>query len=97
MVTQSYELPRHKHALEVERILMVDLVTTRAQAKGVTPAISHDGGQHLTFARASQNVVMAATLLDTLPPPSTDGMDRLYHQLGEILAIIMALQAECTL
>jgi hypothetical protein len=42
-------------------------------------------------------MVAAATLLDTLPAPSTDGVDRLYHQLGEILTIATASQAECSL
>jgi hypothetical protein len=65
--------------LEVERVLMVDLTATRAQAKGVTPAISPEGGHHPTFARDSQNVVIADALLDMLPPPSIDGVDRLYH------------------
>ena len=31
-----------------------------------------------TFARASQNMATAATLLDTLPAPSTDWVDRVY-------------------
>jgi DNA-directed RNA polymerase subunit RPC12/RpoP len=30
-----------------------------------------------------------STLLDTLPPPSTDGVDKLYHHMGEILAIAL--------
>jgi hypothetical protein len=34
----------HKPVLEEERILMVYLVTSRAQAKGGSPAISHKGG-----------------------------------------------------
>jgi hypothetical protein len=29
----------------------------------------------------------AAALLDTLPMPSTDGVDRVYHQLRDILDI----------
>jgi hypothetical protein len=99
MVSQPYEPPRHKPALEAERILMMDLTITRAQSKGVTPAISHEGGggQHPTFARASQNVAIVATLLDMLPPPSIDGVDWLYHQLGEILTIATTPQAECSL
>jgi hypothetical protein len=72
---------------EAERILTVDLTTTRSQPKGVTPTISHEGGKRPTFVRASQKVVTAAMLLDTLPPPSIDRVDRLYHRLGEILAI----------
>jgi hypothetical protein len=68
----------------------VDLTATRAQAKGVAPAISCEGGQHPAFARASQNMAIALALLDMLPPPSTDGVEWLYHELGEILIIIAA-------
>jgi hypothetical protein len=73
----------------------VDLATTRAQAKGVAPAICHEESYCLTFARAGQNVAATAMLLDMLPPASTDEVDRLYHQLGEILAIATMQQAEC--
>jgi hypothetical protein len=63
---------------EVERILTVDLATARSQAKEAAPATSHErGGQHPAFARASQNVAVAAMLLDTLPTPSIDAVDRL--------------------
>jgi hypothetical protein len=79
MAAQPYELPRHKPTLEAERILTVDLAITQAQAKGVTPTISREGGQHPAFTKASRNMVTMATLLDTLPPPSTDWVDRLYR------------------
>jgi hypothetical protein len=51
-VAQPHELPPDKPALNAERILMVDLAATRAQAKGVTPHISREGGKRLTFTRA---------------------------------------------
>jgi hypothetical protein len=35
--------PRHKPMLKVERILMVDLTTTRVHANGVGPVIGHEG------------------------------------------------------
>jgi hypothetical protein len=35
-----------------------------------------------------------ATLLETLPEPSTHGVDRVYRQLKEILGIAAAQQAE---
>jgi hypothetical protein len=76
---QLYELPRHMLALEVERILTVDLTTARAQAKEATPASSHEGGQRPAFARASQNMAVAATHLYMPPTPSIDTVDRLYH------------------
>jgi hypothetical protein len=40
-------------------------------------------------------VAAAAMPLNTLPPPSTDGVDRLYRQLAEIHAIAVAPLAEC--
>jgi hypothetical protein len=42
---------------------------------------------HPTFPQASQNIAAATTLLDTLPVPSTDGVDRLYQQLKGILGV----------
>jgi hypothetical protein len=75
----------------------MDHATPQAQAKGVTPTISQKGGQHPTFARSSQNVVTAAMLLDTLPAPFTDEVDRLYRHLGDILAITTTQQVECSL
>jgi hypothetical protein len=38
-----------------------------------------------TFARVSQNVAAAAVQLDTLPTPSTNGVNKVYHQLMGIL------------
>jgi hypothetical protein len=77
---QLYGPHQHKPTLDAERVLTVDLTTARAQTKGVTPILSHEGGggQHPAFPRASQNVAVMAMLLDTLPPPSTDGVDMLY-------------------
>jgi hypothetical protein len=66
---------------------MVDLTTSCAWARDVTAAISHEGTQCLAFARASQNVATAVVLLDTLPAPFTDGVDRMYHQPKEVLSI----------
>jgi hypothetical protein len=70
---------------------MVDLTTTQAQAKGVILTISHEGGggQHHAFTKASQNVAAVATLLDMLPPPSVDGVDRLYCQLGRSSPLLL--------
>jgi hypothetical protein len=48
----------------------VDLTTTRAQAKGVAPAISLKGCHHPAFTRASQNMAATIALLDSLLPPS---------------------------
>jgi hypothetical protein len=49
------------------------------------------------FARASQKVVTAITLLDALLTPSTDGMDMLYRQLKEIIGITATEQTKSTL
>jgi hypothetical protein len=62
----------------LERILMVDLTATEAQANGLAPSINYERGQTETAAAKPPN---------TLPPPTTDGVDRLYHQLAEIHAI----------
>jgi hypothetical protein len=37
------------------------------------------------------------TLLDTLPTPSVDGVDMVYHQLEDILDIAAVQQAESSL
>jgi hypothetical protein len=50
-----------------------------------------------TFTRASQNKAVAAALLDTLPMPSTNGVDGVYHQLKDILSIATEQQAESSL
>jgi hypothetical protein len=47
----------------------------------MAPAINSEGGQRPAFVRASQNAATRATLLDTLPAPSADGVDMLYRQL----------------
>jgi hypothetical protein len=64
--------------LKAERGITVDLSTARSQARDVVAAISYDGARQPAFARASQNVAAAATLLNTLPTISTDGADRVY-------------------
>jgi hypothetical protein len=71
----------------VERILTVVLTTTQAQAKGAAPSTSREG---------DQTVAIVATPINVLPPPSTDGVDKLYRQLAEIHTIIAAQLGECT-
>jgi hypothetical protein len=65
---------------------MVDLPATRAQAKGAAPSANRTGGQIETT---------TATPLNTLPPPSIDGVDKLYRQLVEIHTIVVAQLANC--
>jgi hypothetical protein len=50
----------------------------------------------LTTARA-QTRHRRVTTMDTIPTPSADGVDRVYHQLGKILALAAAPQAESSL
>jgi hypothetical protein len=69
---------------------MVDLTATQARA-----TTSRERGQCPAFTRASQNVATAAMLLDTLPPPSTDRVDGLHRQLGEIITIATTQLEEC--
>jgi hypothetical protein len=48
-----------------------------------------------TFTRASQTMEAAVMPLNPLPPSSTDGVDKLYHQLAKIHTINAAELAEC--
>jgi hypothetical protein len=69
--------PHHREpALRVEWVLTVDLATTQARARGIKTTISHERRQVPTIARATQNMGIVAMLLDTLPAPSVDGVDR---------------------
>jgi hypothetical protein len=54
-------------------------------------------GQCPTVARASQNVATTATILDTLSAPSTDGVDKVYQQLKDILNIAPMQQVKSPL
>jgi hypothetical protein len=58
----------------------------------VTP---RDGGvvggrQHPTLARANQNVATMVMLLDTFPASFTDGVDKVYQQLKDLLGTTAA-------
>jgi hypothetical protein len=65
---QLAELHHHRFVLGIERAVM----------------INREELPHPTFASASQNVAAAVALLDTLPAPSTDGVDKVYQQLKDI-------------
>jgi hypothetical protein len=45
-----------------------------------------EGQQLPSFARAIQNVVVAAALLDTLPEPSANGVGEVYQRLKKIVS-----------
>jgi hypothetical protein len=60
-------------------------------------ATNHKEAPQPTFARASQIVVIVAELLDNLPAPSTDGVNKVYQQLKDILGAAAVQQAERSL
>jgi hypothetical protein len=63
----------------MERAPTIDFTKARARARAVTANINCEGTSRPTFTRASRNVAVAAMLLDTLPMPSTDGVERVYR------------------
>jgi hypothetical protein len=69
---------------------MVDLTNSRARASDVTTIANRKGVQRPAFARSSQNVAVVIALLDTLPTPSVDEVDKVYYQLKDILGIATA-------
>jgi hypothetical protein len=73
--------------LKAERILMVDLTATQAQTKGSAPSTEREGGQ---------TKAVGTKPLNALPPPSADGVERLYRQLVEVHAIAAMQLVECT-
>jgi hypothetical protein len=88
------QLHHCKSTLKTERCITIDLTTVRAQVRDVASAINRDGAPQPAFARANQNVAVAAALLDTLPTPFTDKVDMVYRQLKEILGIAATRQVE---
>jgi hypothetical protein len=80
-MAQPHRPLRYRLAHEAERILVVELAATQLQAKGVAPPGSREGGQAKDT---------AAKPLNISPPPSADGVNRMYRQLAEIHAIITA-------
>jgi hypothetical protein len=76
---QLIELHRCKDTLRMEHAATIDFTKARALARAVATPINHKGTPCPTFARDSQNVVVATALSDTLPAPSTDGVDKVYH------------------
>jgi hypothetical protein len=94
---QLAELHHCKFTLEIEQCVTVDLTNASAQGRDVTAIINHEGQPQVAFTKASQNVAASAALLDTLPVPSTNRVDRVYHQLKDILGITTAPQVESSL
>jgi hypothetical protein len=94
---QLAELHHCKFKLESERDIMVDFTTAWAQGMNVITTINCDGVPRLAFARANQNVAATIALLDTLPAPYVDEVDKVYRQLKEIIGITTAQQVERSL
>jgi hypothetical protein len=59
---------------------------TEAREPPLTATFSYEG---------DQAEAIAAKLLSASPPPTIDGVDKMYHQLVEIHAIAVAQLAEC--
>jgi hypothetical protein len=85
--SQLTKLHRHEAMLEMERATPIDFTMAWAWAGAIVATINCEGSPHLTFTRASQNVATVAVLLDTLHIPFTDGVDKVYHRLKDILGI----------
>jgi hypothetical protein len=94
---QLTELHRCKAVLRTERAATIDFTKAQAQAMPVVTTINCEGPPRPTFAKASQNMAVVVALLYTLPAPSTNGVDRVYHQLGDILGVAAEQQAENSL
>jgi hypothetical protein len=73
--------------VKTERPVTIDLTKAWAWDRAVATAINREGLPHPTFTRASQNVAVMVELLDTLLAPSTDGVDKVYHQLKDNLGV----------
>jgi hypothetical protein len=65
---------------------MVDFTSTQAQAKETAPPASRDETQTMTVVTKSPSAS---------PPLTMDRVDRMYHQLAKIHAIITMQLAEC--
>jgi hypothetical protein len=59
---------------------MIDLTNSQTRERDAIATINREGLPRLAFARVSQNVAVAATLLDTLPAPSANGVVKVYRQ-----------------
>jgi hypothetical protein len=73
---------------------MIHLNQVKARTRAIADAINREGAPCPTFARASQNMAAVAALQDTLPASFTEGVDKVYHQLKDILGAATAQQVE---
>jgi hypothetical protein len=82
---RPHKPPRHKPMPKAERIQMVDLAATQAQAKEASPSIKR---------KVCQTKATTAKPINVLSPPPIDRVDMLYRQLMEIHAITAAQLVE---
>jgi hypothetical protein len=75
------ELHGCKATLGMEWVTTIEFTKARAWAWAIAATINHEATPHPTFAKASQNMAVATTLLDNLPAPCTDGVGKVYRQL----------------
>jgi hypothetical protein len=73
--------------LEAKQASTIDFSKAQAQARATAAAINHEGPLRPIFARVSQNMAAAVALLDNLPKPFADGVDKVYHQLKDVLGV----------
>jgi hypothetical protein len=81
----------------MEQATTIDLTKARAQTRAMAATINHEVAPCPTFTMASQNVATVATLFDMLSAPSTDGVDRVHHQLTDILRAATEQQEKSSL
>jgi hypothetical protein len=71
----------------MERATTINFTKAQAWARTIATTINHEGMPCPSFARAIQNVAATMALLDTFSTPSTDGVDKVYRQLRDILGV----------
>jgi hypothetical protein len=86
-VAMPHEPPQHEPPLRAGMIMMMDFTSSKAQTKRVAPTTSDEEGH--TKATTDRP-------LNASPPPTTNDVNKMYHQLVEIHALIVAQLAECT-
>jgi hypothetical protein len=92
---QQGELADERAAVMVR---LADLHQRESALKaGQAMMIDHAERELPTFIRASQNVAAVATLLDTLPAPSTDGVGEVYQRLENTVETAVVYQVKSSL
>jgi hypothetical protein len=81
----------------MEQAIMVELTKAQTWARTVVDAMNYEGVPHPAFTRATQTVATAAAQLDTLHASSAAEVDKVYHQLMDILSVAATQQVEISL